>query len=84
MLKSLKIENFQSHPDTEVEFADGVTAFVGESTHGKSAILRALKLLWYNKPNNISYISHWAKFTRVTIDQNDSIIIRYRDKKDNN
>ena len=54
LLKSLKIENFQSHPNTEVEFADGVTAFVGESTHGKSAILRALKLLWYNKPNNIS------------------------------
>lgn len=84
MIKSLKIENFQSHPFTEVEFAEGVTAFVGESTHGKSAILRALKLLWYNKPNNISYISHWAKFTRVTVDQNDSIIERYRDKKDNN
>lgn len=42
----LRIQNFQAHKDTTIEF-DRITTIVGPSDTGKSAVLRAFK--WVEK-----------------------------------
>lgn len=49
-LSRITIKNFQSHEDTTLFPAPGVTVLVGSSDHGKSAILRALEWLRNNRP----------------------------------
>ena len=61
MIKQLQIHNLQSHKRTILKFHPGVNAFVGNSDVGKSAILRALRLLIWNTPGGTEYISNWAK-----------------------
>ena len=61
MIKKIKIENIQSHKETELEFDSGINAIVGSSNNGKSAILRAFYWLVYNRPLGIdNLLSHWA------------------------
>ena len=42
MLNSLKITNFQSHSNTEIDFDPRLTVLVGPSNNGKTAIIRAI------------------------------------------
>lgn len=41
-ISKIKIRNFQSHEDTEVDLAPGMNVFYGQSDNGKSSIIRAL------------------------------------------
>jgi len=50
MLKSLKIKNFKSHPDSILEFSFGINAIIGRPNHGKTNIVRALLKLLKNRP----------------------------------
>lgn len=60
MIKSLKIKNIQSHEDTALVFSDGINVIIGASDQGKSAILRALYWVKYNRPLGIDTLaSHW-------------------------
>jgi len=61
MLKRLKIRNFQSHIDTDIEFVPGVNVIVGKSQAGKTAILRALDLVSRNRPTGFRYHTHGQK-----------------------
>lgn len=67
MLKSLKIENFQSHTNSEIIFSPTVTSIIGLNNHGKSAIIRALKKIIRNEPEGTSFIRHGAKETKLTL-----------------
>lgn len=60
MIKSLRLQNFESHEDTLLEFAPGVNAIVGESDSGKSAIIRALVWLATNRPTGDAFRRHGA------------------------
>ncbi len=60
MIKSLLIKNFQSHKDTFLEFCEGVNVIYGLSQAGKTAILRALKLIIYNRPSGGEFFSNFA------------------------
>lgn len=61
MIKSLSINNIQSHEDTKLEFVDGINVIIGSSNQGKSAILRALYWVRTNRPLGIDNLaSHWA------------------------
>lgn len=52
----LRIQNFQAHKDTTIEF-DRITTIVGgPSDTGKSAVLRALKWVVKNEPKGTSFI----------------------------
>ena len=42
MIDKIKIENIQSHKNTELNLSNGINVIVGSSNNGKSAILRAL------------------------------------------
>jgi hypothetical protein len=65
----LRVNNFQSHSDSELEFAEGkVNAIVGPSNAGKSSVIRALELVALNRPDGMTYRKHGTKETRVTLD----------------
>jgi exonuclease SbcC len=47
-IQKLKIKNFQSHHDTEIEFGPGINVITGTSDAGKTSILRAIMFVLYN------------------------------------
>jgi len=81
MIKSVRLQNFQSHEDTYVEFQPGVNVIIGQSDSGKTAILRGLRWVIENKPSGDEYRSHWGGDTRVTLELYDgTVIIREKGK----
>ena len=90
MIKSLQINNYQSHEDTFLEFNSGVNVIVGSSRGGKTAILRALRWNRDNKPAGLAINSYWNRDKKknpinlmksvVTFSDNSSVA-RCRDSK---
>jgi predicted ATP-dependent endonuclease of OLD family len=83
MLKSLSIQNFQSHKKTELEFASGINVITGASDCGKTAIIRALRWLVYNRPGGDAFRSSWGGETSVELELDHQIIKRIKDKTEN-
>lgn len=83
MLYSIKIQNFQSHHKSKMEFHPGVNVIVGDTDSGKSAILRSLRWLAYGKPRGEGFRTHGSKETSVSIDFKDAVIIRKRSNSEN-
>ncbi len=80
MIKSLHIKNFQSHKDTTLEFDPGVNIILGRSDSGKTAILRALRWLVWNRPSGEAFRSYWGGGTSVTLETESGSITRSKDK----
>ncbi|HHV19601.1 MAG TPA: AAA family ATPase [Thermoanaerobacterales bacterium] len=84
LIKSLKLKNFQSHKESQIDFAEGLTVIIGQTDQGKSSIVRALKWVLYNEPRGTDFITAGSKLCRVMIEmENGSIIIRERDGQRN-
>lgn len=66
-LQSVRLENFQSHEDTFIEFDPATTLIRGENQAGKTAILRALALTLTNDSFPDHYLSHWANDCTITL-----------------
>ncbi|MDN5324143.1 MAG: hypothetical protein PWQ67_2597, partial [Clostridia bacterium] len=80
-IQEIVIENFQSHAKTVVKPAPNgqLTVLTGQSDSGKTAILRALRWVFYNSPNNTDFIRVGAKFARVTVTFSDGAsVTRWR------
>lgn len=60
MFKKLIVDNFQSHEHTELDFVPGVNIIVGQSTSGKTAILRAMEWVFDNRPLGIRFKSRFV------------------------
>ena len=58
MIKSLHLQNFQSHASTNLQFSPGVNVIVGGSDCGKTAILRAINWLVTNRPSGDAFRRH--------------------------
>lgn len=84
MIQSIKIQNFQSHQNTILEFDKGINIIIGESDSGKTAVLRALRWVLENKPLGDSFRSKLGGDTRVEMKIDDTVIIRNRNDKENN
>lgn len=54
MFKSIKLINFQSHIDSQIDLTSGINLITGSSDHGKSSILRAIKWVVENRPTRTS------------------------------
>lgn len=79
MIQSLKIENFQSHRDTLLEFCPGINVITGNSNCGKTAILRSLNWIVNNRPGGLSFKSSFAdkkEDCKVSIVINDQTITK--------
>lgn len=61
MLKNLRIRNFQSHRDTQLDFHPGVNVIVGESLSGKTSILRAFLWSITDRPRGYRFHSWFTK-----------------------
>lgn len=83
MIKKITIKNFQSHRDTEIEPSPGVNVIVGRNMTGKSALLRALRLLFFNKPEGSDFVSWGAKNAEIEIEYGDHTIRRIKGKRTN-
>jgi exonuclease SbcC len=59
MIKTVEIENFQSHKTTMVEFSPGVNVIKGRSHSGKSSIMRAIRWALLNQPRGTHFVSHF-------------------------
>lgn len=66
MITKIKLENFQSHENTELEMGR-FTVLTGGSNSGKSAVLRALAGLLRNDSAS-DYITHGKKFLKVSME----------------
>lgn len=83
-LQSVRIQNFQGHRDTTMEFGPNVNLITGSSDSGKSASLRALNWVLHNKPNGIAFIRKNQTEACVTVTFSDGwIVSRVRSEKDN-
>lgn len=81
MIDFLHIQNFQSHKDTDLIFSPGVNVIVGTSDSGKSAIIRALRWVNWNRPSGDSFRSSWGGVTEVQVGiEEEKIIARRKDK----
>ena len=84
MIENINIQNYQSHENTDMDFDPGVNVIIGLSDTGKSAIIRALKWVFFNRPLGDAYRSKWGGDTSVTLSINNNKITRERSKKDGN
>lgn len=92
MIKKLVLKNIQSHRETALEFDPGINTIIGSSNAGKTAILRALYWLKYNRPLGIDTLaSHWALTDKgnlkdemsVEFENDNGTVIRRRTSKEN-
>lgn len=79
MIKSIRIENFQSHKDTFITFSPNVTSIIGLNNHGKSVILRALAKVIRDEPAGTDFIMDTPvreDECRVTIETDKGTVVR--------
>lgn len=85
MIHSIKIENYQSHRDTELVLSPGLNVIVGPGSNiGKSAILRAVNWLASNRPLGDRFMFKLGKEeaikTRVHVSFDEWLVTRIKTK----
>ena len=60
MIKSIHLRNFQRHKKLDIDLSEGVNVIVGPSDIGKTAILRALYWLRFNRPLSTEVLHTWG------------------------
>jgi len=78
MIKSLELHNFQSHKRSSLEFDPGVNVIIGPSDSGKTAVIRALRWLVWNRPLGDAMRSTWGGSTHVRITTEEGIVTRLK------
>lgn len=78
MIESLILENFQCHSKTKIQL-DKIVTVVGPSDIGKSAIIRALKFLVFNKARK-NAIKHGEDSVTVSAKVDGRKIVRHKGK----
>lgn len=77
-LTKVKLVNFQSHTSTTLDLRPGVNVLVGSSDSGKSAVVRALGLVVFNRPSGDAWCRrHGAEDdTSVTVSTDAEVAVR--------
>lgn len=58
VIESISLKNFQCHRHLKIKLSPRLTCLVGRTRAGKSAVLRGLKWLVFNRPSGKGFISH--------------------------
>lgn len=82
-LISLEMESFQPHKRRLIEFDRHVTVLVGANGSGKSAAIRAIRWVAFNRPLGDSVIRWKAKSARVVLRTEDIKVIREKGDEGN-
>lgn len=83
MLERLQITNFQCHDRLRIGTDPQITAIVGPSDTGKSAIIRALRWLVINRPLGTGFIREGAKQAEVRVRIGGKDVQRIKGPSDN-
>lgn len=83
MIKRIRIKNFQAHRSLTLDLDESITTIVGPSDAGKSAVLRALRWVCFNKPDGDGFITDGQQTAKVQVEFENDRIIRTRGKADN-
>jgi len=67
-ISKIKINNFQSHQQTEIDLVDGLNLITGTSDSGKSAVVRAITWLLQGRPSGD--VHNW------NTDKKDPVLVR--------
>lgn len=67
MINQLKLINIQSHKKSILDFHPGLNVIVGPTDSGKSAIIRALRWLAWNRPLGDDIRSDWGGKSKVSV-----------------
>lgn len=81
MLKWLKLRNFQPHRKRTIVFDARITTIVGPTDSGKTAILRALRWVFFNRPQGVRFKTRGTKFTKASIGIDKHVVARKKGKK---
>jgi hypothetical protein len=73
-IKELRLFDFMSHDKTIISLAPGVTCLTGENDIGKSAIVSALRALFYGSGTDTS-IAHGKQFFKVEAQFHDDAVV---------
>jgi DNA repair exonuclease SbcCD ATPase subunit len=82
-LEKITLRNFQAHESFVIEFDPAATTIQGPSDRGKSAVVRALKWVAFNRPAGDAYKTRGADSMSVVV-QIDGATIRRRKGKSTN
>jgi len=83
MLQKLTLHNFQNHKALTIPIDPLVTTIVGGSDVGKSAVVRALRWLCFNRPAGDAFIREGAKTVSVILEIDDITISRSKEPSAN-
>lgn len=87
MIKKLSLKGFKTYKDTELEFSPGVNVITGDTGHGKTNILLAVKWVSDNRPRGKGVIRRGqtgATVAMKVVDHKDACsIIRKRNESEN-
>lgn len=78
MIKSLALNNFQSHAKSILEFSSGVNVILGDTDSGKTSILRAINWVVSNRPRGDAFVSTGKKSCSVKIYTNNGSVERQK------
>lgn len=73
-----EIYNFQAHSKKVIDFTNGLNVIVGESNAGKTAIIRAIYWVLFDKPSGSDFIKTGAKSVKVRLHLSNGYIIERR------
>ena len=79
-VRSLYLENFQSHTSTFIPLGKTVTLLTGKNDLGKSTIVNALRAVFYGLGDDTN-IKHFENETKVTVDFGDTALFWERKLK---
>ncbi len=79
MFTKLVVRNFQNHEKTVVTLGP-ITVVTGPSDSGKSALIRALRWMAFNRPNGVSFRRHGVHRVSVRLYEGPQFVDRRRGK----
>lgn len=78
-IQTVRIQGFQSHADTTLQFTEGVNAITGPTDNGKSAVLRALQWWAWNKAPEGEWMRKGCTVASVEVTMSDgTVVVRER------